>query len=79
MSEAQIIPPEVREGPPTMALVYLMLDRVACGLTYEELAEGTGRSKRTVKSAVGDLREAGLVISRPDHSNPRQKIHFLDR
>jgi len=71
-----LFPPAVREGTATTVAVYVAL-RDAGPLTYTELARAIGTSVRTVKEAIYDLRDAGLVETRPDVTTPQQGQHRL--
>jgi len=71
-----LFPPAVRDGTATVVAVYVSL-RDAGPLTYTELARATGASVRSVKEAIYDLRDAGLVETRPDMTTPQQGQHRL--
>lgn len=46
-------------------------------MTYDDLTTETGIPRRTIKSSVLRLREAGLVVSEPLPTRPRLLRHRL--
>jgi DNA-binding transcriptional ArsR family regulator len=58
------LPAAVRKQSAAAKVVYLVL-RDGGPLTYRELVTATGQGERTLRRAVGDLREAGVVESVP--------------
>lgn len=72
-----VVPSEVRASTPTATAVYFVL-RETPPLTYDELADATGMSRRAVETAVLDLRERGVVASAPNLQNPNESVHDLD-
>lgn len=70
------VPPPLSEAPPTARLVYLVLAGAREEeLTIAELTERTGSCTRSVKGALGDLRQEGLVARRP-HPTDGRKVQY---
>jgi DNA-binding transcriptional regulator GbsR (MarR family) len=72
-----IFPEALRDASPTVLNVYTVLIVSEEPLTYDELAEEVGASRRSVKDAILELRDAGIVDSEPDPINPNRKRHSL--
>ncbi|MFW6435967.1 MAG: hypothetical protein ACOCY1_06250 [Halovenus sp.] len=72
MATDSLVPQHVRDAPATATAVYLALDR-AGPLTYDDLVDELGASRRAVETAIGDLQEADLVEGRPDETEPCRK------
>ncbi|GAA0663780.1 helix-turn-helix transcriptional regulator [Natronoarchaeum mannanilyticum] len=64
------------ECPPSAKLVYKVLEHDG-ELTQQELAEATMLSPRTVRHALSDLDEEGLIDQRVYLADARQKIYSL--
>lgn len=69
-----IYPPPVRRAQQTATAVYAVLAEAGAA-TYDELAAEVGASRRAVEQAVAELRECGVVRSRPDPQHPNRKVH----
>jgi DNA-binding transcriptional regulator GbsR (MarR family) len=72
-----IFPEALRDASPTVLNVYTVIIVSEEPLTYDELAEEVGASRRSVKDAILELRDAGIVDSEPDPINPNRKRHSL--
>lgn len=72
-----VFPEPVRDASPTVSAVFTVLVVSEEPLTYDELAEEVGASRRSVKNAIIELRDAGIVDSEPDPINPNRKRHSL--
>lgn len=68
---------DLRELPPSAKLVAVTLAHEG-DLTQTHLAEATLLPTRTVRSALSELEEAGLVTSRPSVMDARQQVYSLD-
>lgn len=64
---------QLEQLPPTATLVYYILEDADRPLTKDEIADRTHRPKRSVTKALGDLRDADLVISRYTYNDARRK------
>lgn len=62
--------------PPSAKLVYKVLEHDG-ELTQQQLAEATMLSPRTVRHALSDLEEEGLIDQRIYLADARQKIYSL--
>lgn len=62
--------------PPSAKLVYKVLEHDG-ELTQKQLSEATMLSPRTVRHALSDLEEHGLIEQRIYLSDARQKIYSL--
>ena len=72
MTTEQLLPKAVRDAPPTATVVYLALEH-AGPMTYKDLVEELGASRRAVENAIADLQAHDLVTDRPDTSQPCRK------
>lgn len=67
---------ELQASPPSVKLVYLVLKRQG-PLTQTELGDETLLPDRTVRYALSRLKEADVVESEVDLSDPRQRVYTL--
>ena len=72
-----IFPDPVRGCGSTAIAIFAALEAAPEPLTYDDLATELGVSRKTVKTAVYDLRDADVVVSRPSPSTPNQKLHMF--
>jgi DNA-binding MarR family transcriptional regulator len=72
-----LYPTAVRELTPTAVAVYATLRSSDSPLGYDDLATEIGVSRRAVKAAIYDLRDRGLVASRPAPQTPSRRLHEL--
>ena len=70
--------PEVPEGLPNSARQVFATLAEQGPLTHKDLVRVTGMPGRTVRYAVGRLREVGVVSSRGNLQDCRQCYFFLD-
>lgn len=77
MTDEVGLPPHLQACPPTARLVWRFLDEVGRPATTAELATWCRTSQRTVRKALVDLDEEGLVerVSDPtDPGRPRWRL-----
>jgi len=67
----------LRESPPSAKLVAKTLEQEG-DLTQTQLAEETLLPTRTVRSALSELEEHGIVTSRTSFVDARQHVYSLD-
>lgn len=65
------LPDELADLPASAECVYLHLKDVRDALTQPEIVDRSARSRRTVRHALSQLEDAGLVTSRPCSQDPR--------
>jgi len=73
----EFLPDDVRELSTCTRLVYLALEDADHPLTYDEVAERTGVSKRTIRKVMRDLRDLDVVETAPHPTNLYAKAHGL--
>ncbi|MDS0284741.1 hypothetical protein [Haloarcula onubensis] len=73
---ASVFPAPVRASTPTAAAVYAVLDATG-PLTYDQLVDETGAGRTAVENAVADLRDRGIIDSRPDPDDPPRQLHDI--
>lgn len=71
--------PRVADLPPSARLIYYALREADSALTRTEIIEDTALHPRTVRDELRELREAGVVESRPSPADPRRRLHQLRR
>ena len=72
--ESVKIPTDVRDVPATARLVYFaLLD--ASSLTLDQIERRTGSPMSSVKDALGELREEGLVKRHPHPTDQRRVLY----
>lgn len=74
--EVRVFPDAVRDSTPTATAVYAVLN-AAGPLTYDQIIAETGAGRTAVENAVADLRDSGIVGSKPDPNNPRRQVHNI--
>jgi transcription initiation factor IIE alpha subunit len=72
------LPIEVADLPPSARQVYATLS-TAGALTHRDLVRTTGMPARTVRYAVGRLREAGVIGARCNLHDCRQCYFFVSQ
>jgi len=66
--------------PPAPTAVYQALRTGDGEMTRQEIADATMLKERTVEDALGRLRDADLVASRPSGDDARKRLHrIIDR
>jgi DNA-binding MarR family transcriptional regulator len=70
------LPPTAEDLPPTPRLVWLFL-RQTDEATQPEIAERTRTPQRTVRKALRELRDRGIVEASPSVDDPRQSHYSL--
>lgn len=70
MTEEIGLPPHLQDLPPTARLVWRMLDEVDREATVAELAVWCRTGRRTIRKALVDLDEEGLVEQTSDPTEP---------
>jgi len=68
---------QLEELPPSASAVYLALDDSDEHLSTQEIREAAGIHERTVRSAIEDLRDAGLVARDEGIVDPRVPRYYL--
>lgn len=76
-TSTRLYPEPVRQGSATATAVYATLLAAERPLAYADLTAEIGASKRAIKQAVYDLRDAGVITSRPDPTAPSRRLHEL--
>ena len=77
MTTLQINSEDVRDLPPSAKLVYLIVQETG-PCTQAEIHERSLLPRRTVRHALSQLQDAGLVESRPYLGDARQVLYNVD-
>ena len=65
------------EGVPPSAKYIFKLLHTEGEMTQREIVQGTGLPSRTVRNALGILKEKGIISQRPYLKDARQSIYFV--
>jgi len=71
-----LVPERVKETPASARLVYTALDTNG-PLEKEALIDETGIARRTVNSALAELRDRGLVEARDHPADHRRRLYAV--
>lgn len=72
----RLVPAEIADLSATARLAYVALDEYGA-LSHQDLHAHTRASRNSVTQAVTDLKEAGVVLERPDPDDGRRQRYVL--
>ena len=76
MTTLKIETDDIRDLPPSAKLVYLIVQETG-PCTQADISDRAHLPRRTVRHALAKLEDAGLVESRPDVGDARQKLYNI--